>query len=98
MLKNFDNRMLQALRSIQMNNLEDFDVVMDTLDKEVARIDAVTRYSQNEKVMGWNQGATQALSEFTTQARNARNTILQIKQTAELQAYDKRSDVRQRAI
>ena len=98
MLSNFDIRTLKALNSIRVNNPTDFEIVMETLTNEVARMDNMSRTCKDDITYRWNQGGTQALSDFVTQAQGARDTVLQLRDNAEESARDSRNDLRARAI
>ena len=98
MLEKFNRRVLQAINTFRVNNLEDFEIVMQALKNETTRIDKVSRYCQSDRLIAWNQGATQALSEFVTQAEDARKTLLQLRENVEAQEIDNRNDLRHRAI
>ena len=98
MLEKFDRRVLQALNALRINNQEDYDIVMQALKDENTRIDNVSRTCLSDRLIAWNQGATQALSEFISQAENARKTLLQLRENVEQQEIDKRNELRHRAI
>lgn len=98
MIGNFSARMLQALNTIRMSNPKEYEIVMDELDSEVRRIDEVSRTLKDDRLIGWNQGGTQALSGFTRQARIVRNTVLQINENAAESVRDRQNDLRHRAI
>jgi len=98
MLEKFNRRVLQAINTFRVNNLQDFEIVMQALKDETTRIDNVSRTCQSDRLIAWNQGATQALSEFVTQAENARATLLQIREHAEEREVDNRNELRHRAI
>ena len=98
MLEKFDRRVLQALNAIRVNNQQDFEIVMQALKDENTRIDNVSRTCQSDRLIAWNQGATQGLSEFVTQAENARATLLQLRENAEEQEIDRRNELSHRAI
>lgn len=98
MLEKFNRRVLQAINTFRVNNLEDFEIVMQALKDETNRIDNVTRTCQSDRLIAWNQGATQALSEFVTQAEDARKTLLQLRENVEAQEMDNRNELRHRAI
>jgi len=98
MLEKFNRRVLQAINTFRVNNLQDFEIVMQALKDETTRIDNVSRTCQSDRLIAWNQGATQALSEFISQAENARKTLLQLRENVEQQEIDKRNELRHRAI
>jgi hypothetical protein len=98
MLEKFNKRVLQALNSMRVNSQQDFEIVMQALKDETNRIDNVTRTCQSDRLIAWNQGATQTLSEFVNQAEDARATLLQLRENVEAQEIDNRNELRHRAI
>ena len=98
MLRNFDKRTLQALRTVHIQCQSDFDLILDALQAEIDHLDNSSRTCKDDIVYRWNQGGTQAISDFITQARGARDILLEIRQGDDERSRDNQTDLKHRAI
>jgi hypothetical protein len=98
MLRTFDKRTLLAMRTIEMSCPKDFNHLLDALQAEVDHLDNTSRTCKDDITYRWNQGATQAISDFITQARSARDILLDIRKGDEERARESQTDLKSRAI
>lgn len=73
MLVRTPDRVLAALASLDGNS--EFEEVCKWLEESLATIRKETDVTRDEVQTRWHQGASQALDEFLTKKRTARDTL-----------------------